>query len=200
MESERKRTVEEQEGRDSDIKRRVKWCLVKRLLVVALLGIAAGCSGGRSGAVEPAPDVRPPIERALDVSAYSSVDTVCGLVPAGVLEALGLRVSSSGAVVPENPTCSLEGRGEAQVQVFSRTDRLAYAYGLDRGALPRFVEPLVIGGQPAARVQVTETAIENWCVVVVGLSDSAGVEVTSMRSEACGTADRLAEAVVDRLG
>jgi hypothetical protein len=147
----------------------------------------------------PAPTTRPPVPRTVDVSAYASEDAVCEIVPPAALDAVDVKVSSDSAVIPENPTCAFKGRGMASVQLFTRTDRLARAYAMNRPGgdfLPHFVRALTIGGQPAARVRPSESQIEHNCLTVVALSDTASLEVSMVGPDACARADQLAEAIV----
>lgn len=166
----------------------------------AVVVMIASC-GAPSDPAAPT-SARPPVERGLDASAYASAEEVCGLVPAHVLERLDVEISGSGATMPENPSCGLQGRDRMRVQLFSETDRLARAYAMNRpgsGSYPHFIEAVAIGGQPAAHVRQHEVDTSTWCLVVVALSDESSLEVESTTRNACERADILAEAVVEKL-
>jgi hypothetical protein len=173
-----------------------------RVRPLALVLLLTACAEPPSGPPAPHPTSRPPIDHPLDVSAYATTDTVCDIVPATALEELGVSVFSAGAAIEENPACRLRGAGMVNVQVFGGTDRLARAYTLDRQGgehLPYFVEAFSVGGQPAAHVQTKKTDLDQWCVTVVAMTEASSVEVENQGESACGTADRLAAAIVGKL-
>ncbi len=168
---------------------------MKRVAVV--LVVLSGCAAPTT---PPPTTTRPSVDRALDVSRYSTSDTVCDIIPPGLDVELKFSVSGSGGVLPENPTCHTSG-AIGRVQLFTTTDRLARAYAMDRTAqYPRFVEGLTIAGQPAAHVQADESDIGRQCLTVVALSETSSLEVQGLYNDACVKADRLAGAIVAGLG
>lgn len=175
---------------------------MRAIIWFALVGVVvAGCSSepsdgrGPAGSAPPSPA---PVTRSLDPSAYTTEDTVCGLLTGEQAAGLGLqpeaRAHQRGDVVF---SCEWKLQGDDQFQIeydlALNTDLLGdwYAAGDD----PRLRD---IGGQPAGVLDMSGGV----CKVAVRLAErtSLHVSVADMESEiGCALAVPMAEQIVKNL-
>jgi uncharacterized protein DUF3558 len=151
------------------------------------------------------PTEPPAIPRALDASRYAD-DKVCELLDDNQSKALGFPgAGDSSSSPPDRHACyrgkPLEDPLSLNLVVFLSTNRLAEVYGLKETRYRDFI-PVTISGQPAVRRRQDFEEPVTRCNVVVGLSESQGVEmhVTDDSGKACELAMRAAEQIVRNLG
>jgi hypothetical protein len=155
--------------------------MIARLVgIVVLLAAGAACSSDEEW-------TRPPIGRPLDASAYA--DRACDLLPAD--RATGLGYSGSGSAGSET-----DGEGSRyhfclrtppesrilSIYLYLAGDVLAARYAGSKNMVINdtgepWLEPVTIGEQPGVTLGRSHRKPNAACTVVVGLSDTQGVEV-----------------------
>jgi hypothetical protein len=192
--------------------------MITRLAAVVVLFVAAtACSSDE----EP---TRPPIGRPLDASAYA--ERACDLLPADRAGSLGYSRSGSAGTETdaEGSRYHVCFRTPPESRILSiylylTGDVLAERYVSSTNMLINdtgepWLEPLTVAGQPAAVLGRSHRKPNTGCTVVVGLTDTQGVEVRAAQhypdargyeigqgdGRACEHAIGVAEAIVVNLG
>lgn len=144
------------------------------------------------------PPSPPPVTRALDPSAYGTVDSVCDLLTADQAKALGLPEPAVPEKITDTAmTCSREKPG-------ARRWLVEYDLWLDLDVLGEMYrngddyELRDIQGQPAA----VQSPVDSTCMVTVALAERTSLKVKTSghpENDACPLATSIAEQIVHNL-
>ncbi|HEV2783738.1 MAG TPA: DUF3558 family protein [Actinophytocola sp.] len=167
--------------------------------VVVLAVLVTGC-----GDEQPA---RPPIPRQLDAGAFAW--RACDLLPGARAAGLGYPGPGMPDGIPSEKHWSCSWLPPVSplllIDLYLGQDRLGYEYRTGAGASigstgEPWLEPLTIGGQPAAALGHSHELPSATCSVVVGLTDTQSVRVHAGQragdGRACEHAIEVATVVV----